>query len=264
MNEEQKRLYNEWQNLESAIAIEAKIIKKGESYGPVKYIRMDDIEKIGPIRERVWDELKGILSIDEKFNLGIKLNKTIKEISNQEWPPKNWPHKKILAYGAIFRAKSSLHFLDRCLECIHLGGTDPIYSRSLYILLSHNVELILEARLLLASSQTEKKELIKEIKVSPNHNLKELSDKLLKDGLLESINIKDVKQKKNNELTEYIIEMADGKNVIIQDLTDVRYDFKFYQLRDSDLNEAKRMRNEVETLLSITKKIIEMIKICQT
>ena len=168
----------------------------------------------------------------------------------------NKNEKEILAKRAIFRATSGLHFLDECLTHIHKSGTDAAFSRSLYILLSFNFELILKSRLLLASNKIKRDDLIKEIK---SHNLEELSKKLSKDELA-SIGLKSIRKGNNAGFIEYIVEMTNNRNVIIQDLVDVRYDFVKDTLRNSDSDEANRMKNEIEILNKIVKEIKKMLK----
>ncbi|MDP3764791.1 MAG: hypothetical protein Q8Q95_04205 [bacterium] len=168
----------------------------------------------------------------------------------------NKTEKEILAKRAIFRASSGLHFLDQCLIHIHRGATDPAFSRSCYILFSFNFELILKSYLLLTSKQTEKSELIKEIK---SHNLDKLSKKLSKDEL-GNIGIKNIRTKKDSGFKEYLIAMTTGNNIVIQDLIDVRYDFEKGNLRNIDKNESTRMNNEVDILLEMTKKVMKMLE----
>jgi len=162
---------------------------------------------------------------------------------------------EILAKGAIFRANSGVHFLDQCLTHIHKGGTDAAFSRSLYILFSYNFELILKARILLASRQTKREDLIKEIK---SHDLEKLSKKLSENALCD-FDIKSIQKRESSGFTEYVIEIANGNRIVIQDLVDVRYDFVKDLLRNSDPNEADRMRSEVEIMLGMTKKIMKLL-----
>ncbi|MEK7463390.1 MAG: hypothetical protein AAB621_03455 [Patescibacteria group bacterium] len=164
--------------------------------------------------------------------------------------------KEILAKRVIFRANSGLHFLDQCLTHIHRGGTDAAFSRSLYILLSFNFELILKSRLLLASNQIKREDLIKEIK---SHNLEELSKKL-SENELNDINIKSIKKREDSGFTEYLVEMDNGNNIILQDLIDIRYDFEKDNLRKIDPNEADRMQNEIEILFEVAKKIMKIVE----
>jgi len=164
---------------------------------------------------------------------------------------------EILAKGAIFRANSGLHFIDECLTHIHRGGTDAAFSRSLYILFSYNFELILKARILLASRQTKREDLIKEIK---SHNLEKLSYKLLKENLGD-LDIKNIQQRESSGFTEYFIEMVSGDNIVVQDLVDVRYDFDKDSLRNSVSNESERMKSEVKVMLNMTKKVMKMLRL---
>jgi len=162
---------------------------------------------------------------------------------NKEWPPDHWSLNQKWATGAIFRASGGLNFLNECLEYIHRGGTDAAYSRSLYVLLSYNVELILEAYLLLANEQFKKDErqLRAALRCKHNHDLKQLSDKIGKDKL-QNINIADVKSEIKNDLKRYVITISNKDKIIVEDLECVRYDFeKYNKRRDSDFKEAKRM-----------------------
>ena len=87
MDDEKKKLYNEWKTIEENLH---KTI-----------IQYSDIEKAKEIRPRVWDKLKTHLNIAEKFGLGSSLEKPLKEIFNQKYPPDNWPLAKQWATKAI-------------------------------------------------------------------------------------------------------------------------------------------------------------------
>ena len=191
MDEVQKKLYEEWKDLE------------GKLRGTV--IQYSDIQKAKEIRPRVWDELKGKISIAEKFELGSSLEKPLKEIFDQKYPPDSWPLSKQWATRAIHRASGGFNFLLECLEHIHRGGTDPAYSRPAYLLLSYHSELLLEAYLLLKDEHSTKavKELEELLRGKHNHDLKELSDKIapyiddIKDQIeaqLENVSLQDMPQ----------------------------------------------------------------------
>jgi len=180
---------------------------------------------------------------------------------SKEWPPEHWSLNQKWATAAIFRANGGLNFLIECLEYIHRGGTDAAYSRSLYILLSYNVELIFEARLLLVSEQLGKDErqLRAVLKCKHNHDLELLSYKIGKDDL-QGIGIVDVKSETKNDLKRYVVTMSNGDKIIVEDLECVRYDFeKYNKRRDSDFKEAERIKGEVKSLLNITYIIMEML-----
>src|SRR3989344_272982 len=99
--------------------------------------------------------------------------------------------KKVLVNRAITRAKTGLYFIEACLNCIHRGGTDAAFSRSIYILFSFNFELILKSRAILARSSTTKDDLIKNLK---HHDLEKISKELSKSDL-NDINIKTIQKK---------------------------------------------------------------------
>jgi len=164
---------------------------------------------------------------------------------------------EILAKGAIFRANSGFWFLEECLTYIHRGGTDVAFSRSLYILFSYNFELILKARILLESRQTRRDDLIKEIK---SHDLEELSKRLSKNAL-NGLDIKNIRRGESSGFTEYVIEMFSGDKIVLQDLVDVRYDFVKNSLRKFDPEESNKMKNEAKIMISMTKKIMKLLKL---
>jgi len=167
----------------------------------------------------------------------------------------NKSEKEKLAERAIFRANSGLYFLDECLEHFHRGGTDAAFSRSLYILFSYNFELIIKSYLLLVSNKTKKEDLLKEIK---SHNLEKLSKKFPA-GVLKNICIKNIQKNNVFGFDQYEIEMINGEKIIIQDFTDIRYDFEKDALRGVDHNEAITMKRWVDNLLEATKIIMKMV-----
>src|SRR3989344_47538 len=159
--------------------------------------------------------------------------------------------KNILVSRAIGRAETGLYFLRECLTKIHRGGTDAAFSRSIYILLSFNFELILKSRVILNRNITSRKDLLKGIK---HHNLEKLS-KELSSSLLKDINIKDIQTKKDAGFVEYKIKIVEGEEIIIQDLVDVRYDFIKDNLRNIDVDESTRINNEIDIFLKMVEKI---------
>lgn len=246
MNPTQRTLYEEWKNLESRLR------------GNV--IQYSDIQKAKEIRPRVWDELKEKISITEKFELGSSLEKPLKEIFDQRYPPDSWPLSKQWATRAIHRASGGFSFLLRCLEHIHREGTDPAYSRSAYILLSYHSELLLEAYLLLKDEHSTKtvRELEELLKGRHNHDLKELSDKIGSDRL-NSLGISSIKLETKNDLKRYIITLTSKDEIVVEDSVTVRYDFKYDRRHDIDPEEAERIRREVSQLLEMTKKVMKML-----
>ena len=248
MDDEQKKLYNEWRTIEEDLR---KTI-----------IQYSDIEKAKQIRPCVWDKLKNHLSIAEKFELGASLEKPLKEVFDKKYPPDSWPLAKQWATKAIHRASGGFNFLLECLEHIHRGSTDPAYSRSAYILLSINCELLFEAYLLLLlkddHARKTEEELMELLKGKRNHDLKELAEKIGEDDLIK-LGIKSVNVETKNDLKRYIIVLANDEKIIVEDLVTVRYDFKYDRRRDIDPDESNRMKKELDHLFKTTKIVMEMV-----
>lgn len=163
--------------------------------------------------------------------------------------------KNILVSRAIGRAEGGLYFLDECLNLIHKNGTDSAFSRSIYILLSYNFELILKSLVILSRNNIKKEDLVRGLN---HHDLMKLSRELPESDLNE-IGIRKIQKGNNNGFLEYEIEMIIGDKIVIQDLIDVRYDFIKESRRNSDPQEAKRIKGEISILLEIAKKINERI-----
>jgi hypothetical protein len=128
------------------------------------------------------------------MELGSSLEKPLKEVFDQKFPPLNWPLNQQWAARAVHRASGGFNFLLECLEHIHHGGTDPAYSRPAYILLSYHTELLLSACFLLKheNATKSKKELEELLRGEHNHDLKELSDKIGSDALIQ-VGIREIK-----------------------------------------------------------------------
>lgn len=156
-----------------------------------------------------------------------------------------------LAKKALGRGGSGLYFIEDVLRN-RSGGTDLAFSRSWYILLSFNFELILKAILILENRLDTKEEILDSIK---SHDLAKLSLAIDVDSL-RRYGINKISEQVSNSFISYSVEMSDGRGcVIIQDLIDVRYDFEKEQLRNSDVDEMDRIKNEIKLLLSVVEKI---------
>lgn len=164
-------------------------------------------------------------------------------------------YKNILADRALSRAEGGLSFLEECLRYKH-GGTDFAWSRSWLILFSYNFELILCALFIIDGDKENKEDIIKNIlNVKRQHCYDKLSKEISKNTLLKA-GIKSVKKNINNNFIEYIIEMTDKKKVIVQDLIDIRYDFKKDNKRHIDPNEI----NKIKTGIQIFKQLIDSVR----
>lgn len=157
---------------------------------------------------------------------------------------------KTLAQRAILRASSGLYFIE---EIIRNRGdsTDGAYSRSWYILLSFNFELILNSLIALESKGVTNDEVIRDImKVKPSHDFEKLS-KSISPELLKKVGLVSVHKQSKGGFIEYEVTMQDGGKVFVQDLIDVRYDFKKDVLRKPDAQEIPRINGELKSLRSV-------------
>lgn len=161
--------------------------------------------------------------------------------------------KQILAERTLTRASSGLYFLEDIVLSQMSGGTDVAYSRSLYILLSINLELILTSLFVLASTKTAREEIIRElISASRQHDFAYLFSKI---PASYRFGINSVTKDESSGFTEYHIELNNGYKIRVQDLVDVRYDFKKDDKRENNLNEIDDMKTMTAKLLEIVKNI---------
>lgn len=163
-----------------------------------------------------------------------------------------------LAERAILRASSGLYFIDDVLRHKD-GSTDGAYSRSWYILLSFNFELILNSLIAFESKGKTNEEVSKEItSIKPSHDFERLS-KSINPDLLKKVGIISVKKQSKEEFIEYKISTKDGNIIYVQDLVDVRYDFKKDALRKPDPNEISRIKAESKSLRLVIDEIKKLI-----
>ncbi len=161
--------------------------------------------------------------------------------------------KNEIAKRAIMRAKSGLNFLqDIALPCVR-SGTDAAYSRSIYVLLSYNMELLLSALFILGSNSNSKSKIINSLKAASKlHNLQSLFYSIPKEF---RFGIMSVTRKNVNEFVKYEVKIQNS-SIIIEDFIDVRYDFKEGKLRALDKNEGNRLKESVEVLLNFVNNVI--------
>lgn len=165
---------------------------------------------------------------------------------------------KILAQRAIGRAGSGLYFIEEILQS-RGDSTDSAYSRSGYVLLSFNFELILNALIAFESKGTTNEEVVKDImKVRPSHDFEKLFQNISPE-LLKKVGLVSVRKQSNGGFVEYEAIMHDGNKIYIQDLIDVRYDFKKDKLRKPDPQEIPRIKNELQSLKSVVDVVTKLV-----
>jgi len=157
-----------------------------------------------------------------------------------------------LAERAKSRAECGLYFLKFVVLPHIRNGTDAVYSRSAYILISYNVELILSALFILGSKKISEAEIIKDlIVVSKLHNLQNIFNNIPQKF---RFGINNVVRKNVNGFVQYNIKI--GKSIIaIEDFTDVRYDFKKNFLRLPNQKEGTELERAIMLLLELIKNI---------
>ena len=162
----------------------------------------------------------------------------------------NKTNGRILAQRAIGRAESGLYFLGEILNG-ESGETDIACSRSLYILFSYNFELILSSLVCLDNSEEAGSSVIQKLKcIRPQHDYGELS-KLISKESLKKVGITSV-TREGRDFIEYHVKLLDKSIIKIQDLVDVRYDFKKDTRRNINPHEMSDMKDTLEKLLKIT------------
>lgn len=165
---------------------------------------------------------------------------------------------KILAQRAIGRASSGLYFIEEILQS-RGDSTDAAYSRSWYVLLSFNFELILNALIAFESNGATNAEVIQDImKVRPSHDFEKLCQNVSTD-LLNKVGLVSVRKQSNGGFIEYEAVMHDGNKIYIQDLIDVRYDFKKDELRKTDPQEIPRIKKELQSLKSAVDVVTKLV-----
>ncbi|MDP3763781.1 MAG: hypothetical protein Q8Q92_04035, partial [bacterium] len=161
--------------------------------------------------------------------------------------------KNELAKRAIFRAQSGLYFLQDVVLPHIQSGTDAAYSRSAYILLSFNTELVLNALFILGSKKTSEADIMKDlVSASKSHNLENLFNRIPKES---RFGIQSAVRKNVNGFVRYDIKLNNSV-VTVEDFTDVRYDFKKNALRSINQNEGTALKDSTSLLLDFVRKII--------
>jgi hypothetical protein len=164
---------------------------------------------------------------------------------------------KKLAQRAITRASSGLYFIEDILR-YRGDSTDGAFSRSWYLLLSFNFELILNSLIAFESKGSTNEEVIKDItSIRPSHDFEKLFQNISPE-LLKKVGLVSVKKQSKGGFIEYEVMVHDGSKIYVQDLIDVRYDFKKDDLREPDPHEIPRIKAELKSLRSVVGVVKEL------
>jgi hypothetical protein len=169
----------------------------------------------------------------------------------------NDKEKYEIAFRLTVGASSGFHFLKDYL--CNNQKTDIAYIRSIYMLFSYYVELLLKSRIVMLGSFSNKDDLKKKL-INLSHNLIKIKKELGNDELLK-IGIKEIT--KND--TKYIIKTINNTEIKVEDFIDIRYDYLFGKMRNISGEEHKEIMEYLEDLFKILKFVKkyneEMIKI---
>ena len=167
--------------------------------------------------------------------------------------------KNTYAYGFRTKGKSSIIFVEEFLSNKNSRDIDETELRSLYILLAYGFEMMLKSRIILSYNSDCEKCLERELR-GLSHNLKKISKKL-GSAELEKIGIKGVELKEgkyeNSDVgyRYYHIETADGKEVKIEDFTDIRYPAPGSGVRMVNNDEHQKILGHVKAIRYVLEKM---------
>ena len=154
-----------------------------------------------------------------------------------------------IAFRLAAGASSGLYFLEDYLY--NKERTDLAYIRSISILLSYHVELLLKSRVVMLGTFSNEGELKKKL-TSLSHDLTRIGKEVGNEELLK-IGIKKIT--KND--TQYIIETTNDIEIKTEDFIDIRYDYLFGKMRTINGEEYGEIVGYVKELLAVLKLIKE-------
>lgn len=155
----------------------------------------------------------------------------------------NDQEKYKIAFRLTTGASSGLQFLEDHLS--NNQKTDIAFIRSIYILLSYYVELLLKSRIVMVGIFSDESE-IKKCLTFLSHNLSEMGNQLGNAELLKA-GIKKIT--KNN--TQYIIKTVSNGDIFVEDFVDIRYDYIFGRSRVVSRNEHEKIMKYINNLFEI-------------
>lgn len=128
-------------------------------------------------------------------------------------------------------------------------NTDLTSIRSVYILLSYYVELLLKSRVVMLGNFENKNEINSKL-INLSHDLIKISKELKVEELLD-LGIKNIT--KNG--TRYIIKTTNNSAIFIEDFVDIRYDYIYGKHRVISHNEHKNILRYIDDLFVILQKV---------
>ena len=159
-------------------------------------------------------------------------------------------NKKQIAINILARADSTLYFLEHALKFSGMKANDVAWQRSILIMLSYAFELIVKSEIVFTSKNTELDDIDKELK-SFGHNIQQILCELDKRKSLLLMEINGYKINNNGSFRQYTITFEDRREIIVEDLVDIRYDY---------IKTALRNITDHDIVIGYIDKILELSK----
>lgn len=172
----------------------------------------------------------------------------------------NWQLADLFAVQYASRSQSGFQFLIDILNpdyFLHQEAASAPISRQMYILISYNFELLLDAAVCACSSKGTEADLDKEVSV--NHQLGSLWGKVTKKDVQKLMQIKQIKPPRENDFFEHFEVYLNGGEVItIPEFRNVRYDVTDFRGREntalrSTAVEGESMKFAIQTFADVSK-----------
>lgn len=148
------------------------------------------------------------------------------------------------AYKLTSVASTGLSFVEDSLACLMKNTTDLALLRSFYLSLSYNLELILKSRIVMIEDFSDKNAINDELR-KLGHDVKKIGERLGEN------NLKDLGIKEIGENNQYKITTTENKEVYVENLTKIRYDFLDDVMRNVDNQEHERIKEYIRTLTDV-------------
>lgn len=159
----------------------------------------------------------------------------------------NNKEKYEIAFRMTTGASTGLSFVQH--HFMLYPHTDIAFVRSIYILLSYNVELLLKSRVVMMGIFSDRDDIDKKL-TSLSHDIIKISKQIGGTELLK-LGIKKITKNDN----QYMIKTIDDVEIHIEDFVDIRYDYIYGKNRVISHNEHENIMKYVKNLLVILQRV---------
>lgn len=172
----------------------------------------------------------------------------------------NWKLADLFAVQYASRAQNGFQFLIDILNpdhFLHYEATSAPVSRQIYILISYNFELLLDAAVCASSSKNTEADLDKEVNV--NHQLGLLWGKVIEKDIQKIMQIRKIKPPRQGHFFEHFeVYLNSGEIITIPEFRNVRYDVTDFRGREntnlrSTMVEKESMKLAIDTFAKVSK-----------